>query len=300
MGAGGFEMTPYADATITADGGIFGAIVEFGASLSEKALGVINAIGEFALNIGTGVQANLSGFKADLGANINVTGNLNITASGVIAAGGGNSPVARGGFAPLSLNSTPSYDTSGGWIQGAGQFEAYTFTVEATANLSPGDDGVGTMTIRGDSLLHVGHLDLQEGSNLHITLTMGESGAQSSLLQVIEMGVDGSVNFSGNLLVSLHDEVELTIDSADRFKFFSSEIEITGTIANLDEDGRVTTYDGLGTFRVEYLAEGDGYTIYLTDFQAIPEPSTGGLIALAAFVGSRIIKRRDRQRLPRD
>lgn len=97
-----------------------------------------------------------------------------------------------------------------------------------------------------------------------------------------------SASLGGVVTVGFINEFELSVQSTDTFDLLTTTSGLTGTFLGLPDGSRLTTLDGFGSFQVNYFAN----TLRLSDFQAIPEPSTYALIGIGAVVMVVVLRRR--------
>jgi len=147
-------------------------------------------------------------------------------------------------------------------------------SVTAASSVSPGTSP-GTLTITGNlTLLATSSLLLEIGG------TVQGSGYDF-------LNVQGNATLGGTLSLSLLGSVGTTILPTDTFTVMRAggTAGLTGAFANIVNGGRMLTSDGGGFFTVNYGA-GSAFaanSVVLSDFQAIPEPSTYALLALGAL-----------------
>jgi hypothetical protein len=105
------------------------------------------------------------------------------------------------------------------------------------------------------------------------------------------------VNITGTGNSSLGGTLQLSLLSnflpspTDTFTILSTAGNLLGSFTNVPNGGRLTTTDGLGSFRVSYGANSsfNAKQVVLSNFAAVPEPSTITLLVLllAKFTWSR-------------
>ncbi len=147
-------------------------------------------------------------------------------------------------------------------------------SVTAASSVSPGNSP-GTLTINGN-------LTLLSTSSLLLEIGGIVQGSGYDYLNV-----QGNVTVAGTLSLTLLGSVGTTILPTDTFTVVRAggPAGLTGAFANIVNGGRMLTTDGGGAFTVNY-GPGSAFaanTVVLSNFQAIPEPSTYALLALGAL-----------------
>jgi hypothetical protein len=94
------------------------------------------------------------------------------------------------------------------------------------------------------------------------------------------MCVSGATTLAGDLDLSLINGFLSSVTHDDTFTILSSEAALQGAFANVASGGVLTTTDGQASFVVSYS---DGHDVVLSDFEAVPEPGTVGLVVLGIF-----------------
>jgi len=208
-------------------------------------------------------------------------GTLSIAAGSMVFAdtftNNGNLVLAHGAAAQFAQSL--SFGTS--FLGGTGTITAPAVT--AGGIVSPGNSP-GMLTITGD-------FTLLNTSVLLIELSGTTQGTSYDYLNV-----GGNVALDGALEVKLLNGFGSSVVGADTFTILSSGGlgGLTGAFANVASGGRIFTLDGAGSFQVNYAGL-DAVT--LTNFQAVPEPSTyvlfgAGLLVVAAGLRRRLRPRR--------
>jgi hypothetical protein len=196
------------------------------------------------------------------------------TNAGVINPAGGT-VTAQAAFTQssgaIALNSgtftAPSTTLNGGAIQGSGTVSGPVTVNSAT--IAPGAGGLST----GIGTLTFNHsLTLTPTSLLHFEL-----GGTSSFDTIQAQ----SAALSGALSVTFASGFEQVIQSTDSFTLLttSNASGVTGTFTGLGNGARLYINATNANFRIDYFAN----HIAISDFQAIPEPSTYVLLALGGL-----------------
>ncbi len=191
-------------------------------------------------------------------------GTLAVTAGTIVFNGTftnhGNLTFANGGIAQFS--NPISFSTS--TLAGNGTLNVS--SVIAGGLVSPGASP-GQLNLTGD-------LTLLSTSTLLIELGGTTQGTTYDFLSV-----GGNATLGGNLDVRFVNGFNTSILASNTFTVLTvgGTSGLTGAFANVTNGQRLTTLDGLGSFQVNY---GNGLnSVTLTNFQAIPEPSTYALLA---------------------
>ena len=123
-----------------------------------------------------------------------------------------------------------------------------------------------------------------------------EIGGITQGAQYDYLGVSGEVSFDGILELHMINGFELKLDPKQTFTLLTST-DLTGAFDNIANGARLTTGDGLASFRVNY-GVGSPYganNLVLSDPRAVPEPASLVLFAGGASVlGIFRFRRRER------
>lgn len=214
------------------------------------------------------------------------TGTLNI-AGGTMAF---SDTFSNSGVVRLSHGAQASFAAPisfAGDLTGTGTIHAASVT--AGGLVSPGNSP-GTLTLTGN-------LTLLATSTLLIELGGTYQGTEYDFLSV-----GGTAVLAGNLSVGFIQGFQSSVQPAQAFTVLTagtSTSALSGAFANVASGQRLFTSDGAGSFLVNYGAASAFPTlansVVLSDFQAIPEPSTYALLGLGAVVVFRSIRRRPRR-----
>jgi hypothetical protein len=158
-------------------------------------------------------------------------------------------------------------------LAGAGTITAA--EVRAGGQVSPGSSP-GTLTVAGN-------LTLLSTSRLIVELGGTAQGTGYDFLSVT-----GAAALAGTLDFKFVNGFAATAGAGDTFSILTAASR-SGVFLNALAGGtRVVSSDGLGSFLVNYTASG----VTLTDFVAVPEPSTYALLALGLGFVIRQVRRR--------
>jgi hypothetical protein len=192
---------------------------------------------------------------------VSVQSGSTFTAQAAFTQTGGSTSLHGGAFHAASAA------FQGGVLQGSGTING---PVSNSGIIAPGANGVGpgigaltfnqTLTLTPTSLLHL---------ELGGVSTFDKINAQSIAL-------------GGTLAVTFANGFQFAVQPTDTFTLLSTTNAngLSGTFAGLAHGSRLFMADGGGSFQVNYLA--NGFT--LSQFQAVPEPSTYVLLACGAAV----------------
>lgn len=131
-----------------------------------------------------------------------------------------------------------------------------------------------------------GQLTLEHTTELQLQLAGFQPG--DGYDQILQRG--GTVLLSGTLTLSFLDGFENSVGATDVFDVLHSDDLLTGAFENVASGGRLLTADGLGSFVVTY----DGTDVFLSGFQAVPEPGTWALLGLGGAGAGVVVLRRRR------
>ena len=150
-------------------------------------------------------------------------------------------------------------------LSGTGTINASAVT--AGALVSPGNSP-GMLAITGDMTL------------LSTSVLLIELGGTNQGTDYDYLNIGGNLSLGGTLNLKLVNGFETWILPSNTFTIASASgtVGLTGTFANVANGQRLSTIDGLGSFQVNYGNGLNGVT--LSNFQAIPEPSTYALLGL--------------------
>lgn len=189
------------------------------------------------------------------------------TNSGFVGIGAGSHLTAAGAI---------SQSSSGRTVLDAGTLTATSFQNEGLVGgagtisgpvinsgiLSPGGNltgsGIGTLTFNNT-------LTLTNTSLVHFELG-GTSPASYDHIQA------QSAVLAGTLAVTFANGFQSTVVNSNTFTLLNTTnaTGLSGTFLGLADNARFVTFDGLGSFKINYLAD----SVILSGFVAVPEPST--------------------------
>jgi hypothetical protein len=94
------------------------------------------------------------------------------------------------------------------------------------------------------------------------------------------LAIDGNLTLAGNLDISLASGFDPPPGDLFTVLTVNSQDTMTGSFEDVADGGRLLTTDGLGSFLVNYGSGPYTNEIVLSDFEAVPEPTTGGLAVM--------------------
>jgi hypothetical protein len=178
---------------------------------------------------------------------------------------GNGGTLALGSGATLS-STLPLTFESGSTVRGDGNVTSTAITV--SGDLNPGTaQATGLLTFNGATTFLSG-----------ATVTF-DLGGLTKGTQHDHLDVNGALVVGGNLSVRFTGGFQAAANGAMTFELISGTV-ITGSFLNVANGGVLTSADGLGTFKVNY-GLGSGFAaneVVLSDFVAVPEPSTWALL----------------------
>ncbi len=153
--------------------------------------------------------------------------------------------------------------------------------LEGTGTIAADVSNSGTIApgLSPGSLAIAGDLTLTSTSLIQIEIGGATQGTQYDLLS--ETGTV-ALTLQGTLALNLINGFTPDLQT---FTVLDSNQTLLGAFSNVASGGRLTTNDGLGSFQVNYGAGSafDPTDVVLSDFLAVPEPSTAGLLAIATI-----------------
>ena len=178
---------------------------------------------------------------------------------------GNGGTLALGSGATLS-STLPLTFESGSAVRGDGNVTSTAITV--SGDINPGTaQTTGLLTFNGATTFLPG-----------ATITF-DVGGQTKGTQYDHLDVNGAFVAGGNLSVRFTNGFQAGVNGTMTFELISGTA-ITGSFLNVANGGFLATADGLGTFKVNY-GLGSGFAaneVILSDFVAVPEPSTWALL----------------------
>ena len=161
--------------------------------------------------------------------------------------------------------SASSLTFAGGSLTGSGTITGPT-SATGTTSILPGGAGIaGTLTFNQTFTL---------GSSNTVFFDLGGTAPGTGYDRI----VGTTINVAGNLNVAFTNSFQFSVGSSDTFTLISASTALNGSFSSLVNGSRFNTTDGFGSFQINYLAN----SITLSNFQAVPEPSTWALLALGA------------------
>ncbi len=163
------------------------------------------------------------------------------------------------------------YVRAGATFGGHGAIDGRLLTF-GDAAITPGASA-GRLTIGGDLIL---------SDQTTLLVELGGLSQGVGYDHLIEGG-DEALVLAGILDIGFIDGFENVVTASDTFTIVTSNMDIEGAFANAADGERLWTSDGYGSFRVTYSGAG----VVLSDFEAIPEPTSAALLAAAAGLALR-------------
>lgn len=229
--------------------------------------GTLRAVGPGGLTLADSNVTNQGRVEALSGSAVSVAGSFRQSDSASVT------NLTNGTLAATTLH------LQGGSLTGSG-------TIRGAVNANGGDlaifpggaAGIGTLAFT-DSL------SLGNSASLHFDVggTVGGVGYDR---------INGtSVDLKGSLLLSFANGFQFSIAPSDTFTLISTSAALSGGFSGIANGSRLATLDGFGTFQVNYLS----HALTISNFEAVPEPSTFALLGLGA-IGLGIVRFRQRRR----
>lgn len=199
----------------------------------------------------------------------------NFTSTGTVDVGSGATFTAS---QPLS---TPA----GAVLRGGGQVTAPSFGLAGA--LQPGTQGTaGLLTLNGATTFLAG------------ATVAFDLGGTSSATGYDRLEVNGTLALGGNLSVGFINGFNSSVTGNMTFDLVGAT-SLSGSFANVVNGATLLTSDGFGMFRVNYgsLSAFSANSVVLSNFVAVPEPSTWALMlsgsaAVALSLRRRLFRRR--------
>lgn len=199
-------------------------------------------------SLNVGVSGSGNSLVIDNGGSV-VSSNIVVAPNNLVSLNGGN------------LIMTDSLEIStNAVLKGSGMIQA---NLTLAGMLSPG------------AITNFGNLTAQPGAVLDFKLGGAMQGTEYGFVLV----TNGVATLDGLLQVGFINGFETNVLSSDTFTLLTADT-LTGSFTNVLSGERLTTANGEGSFLVDY----NGNNLVLSDYQAIPEPGTLALCALASFV----------------
>jgi hypothetical protein len=248
-----------------------------GDSLAISNQGTINATGSNALilnNSGTSFS-NQGKLRASGGGGMNLADST-VTNQGTVEVAAGSTMTISGNYTQIGSGASTkllggtfiatSFSLQNGELSGSGTING-PVSVGATGTILPGGSGaIGELVFN-----HT--LNLGPSSGVYFDLGGLTPGTGHDRINGSDIALNGS------MFLSFTNGFQFSITSADTLTLFSTSNALSGTFAGTPNGSRLTTTDGFGSFQVNYLSN----SLTLSNFQAIPEPSTWALLGLGSL-----------------
>jgi hypothetical protein len=227
--------------------------------------GTLKATGSGGMSLADSVT-NSGIVEVVTGSSISVSGNY--TQSGVASA----TKLAGGTFSATSFALQKGSIAGTGTIGGA-------VTATSDAAIIPGGSGTVGQLVFNSALI------LGPTTGLYFDLGGATPGTGHDRINGTSVTLDGA------LFLAFTNGFQSSVTSASTLTLISASTALNGTFASLPNGSRLLTTDGLGSFQINYLSN----ALTISNFQAIPEPSTYMLLGVGAL-GVIIAHRRRRRR----
>jgi hypothetical protein len=281
-GAAGSALTLGANQTISGAGEIGRDTMSFTnqgtVTANHSTALVINNSGTSFTNHGA-LKATGSGGLTLSDATVMNLGTVEVFAGSIATVAGAYTQTGNSSATKLASGTftASSFSLQGGSLGGAGTVNG-AVSASGSSSIAPGGVGAaGTLTFNSS---------LSLGSSTSLLFDLGGTVAGSG-----HDRINGTnITLSGSLLLSFINGFQSTITSANTLTLISTSALLNGTFSGLPDGARLATADGLGSFQVNYLSN----ALTISNFQAIPEPSTYLLLALGGFgvIARQVLRRR--------
>lgn len=228
--------------------------------------GTLKATGTGGLTLSDATVINQGIVEVSSGSLVNVAGAFtqNSSSSATRLAGGS---FTAGSFA-----------LQGGSLGGSGSVGG-AVTASGTSSIVPGGAGaIGTLVFNST-------LNLGPTTGLLFDLGGTAAGTGHDRINGTSIALDGSLS------LTFTNGFQSAVSANDTLTLINASTALTGTFASLPNGSRLATTDGFGSFQVNYLAN----ALTISNFQAIPEPSTYLLLGIGTF-GALVVHWRRRRR----
>ncbi|MEO8204983.1 MAG: PEP-CTERM sorting domain-containing protein [Chthoniobacterales bacterium] len=206
---------------------------------------------------------------------------------------GSNATVSLTGDNSFIRNSTDNSDALANLSTNAGTFSISHRNFTTSGSFT--NDGTLAATNSIFAVSNGGNLTLNSGSNLEIWITTDIN----SQISVGSVFVDGNAELNGNLYLkdSTFDDLTISasIDASDTFEILSAQ-SISGNFENILSGERIYLENEIGIANGSFLFTIDGDHILLSDYQAVPEPSTYLLFVIGTLGIALVRRKRNRDR----
>jgi hypothetical protein len=270
----------------------------YGSSSANLLNNVDNTIrGSGQLGVGLLTLANSGTIEANQSTplTVNLASNSGFTNHGILRATNGASLIFTDGLANaagIQVHGNSTFATQAAFAQtgGATSLEGGTFSAASAAFQGGALHGHGTVAgpVTNAALIAPGANGVAAGIGA-LTFSHALTLTPTSLLHLELGGVNSfdrisaqSMSLNGLLAVSFTSGFQFAVQATDTFTLLSTVTPngLSGMFTGLANGARFATADGAGTFQVNYLAS----SLTISNFQAVPEPSTYLLLAAGAVV----------------
>lgn len=263
--------------------------------IGRDALSLTN-LGTITANRSTALVVNNSGTSFTNAGTLKATGTGGLTLADATVINQGVVEVSSGSVVNVAGNYTQS-GTSSVTKLGGGTFTATTFAPQGGTLTGSGTIN-GTVAASGTSTIVPGGVAAAGTLTFNSSLNLGSTTGLYFDLGGTTAGtghdrINGtSVTLNGSLFLSFTNGFQSTVSNTDTLTLINTSTALSGTFASLPNGSRLTTADGFGSFQVNYLTN----SLTISNFQAIPEPSTYMLLGAGAFSVLIAHRRRRRQK----
>lgn len=198
---------------------------------------------------------------------------------GSLRAGGGASFTNHGVFVAAAANVMNS-DYGGGWTFLNAATGVFQHDIVGTTTVGPGVglNNAGRLLLSRGTLVLQGSATFAGPSALEFKLAGPIAGTDFGLLQV-----SSALALNGGLNVEISSGFAVLVDGSNTFALLTAS-SLNGSFSNILNGARLMTFDGAGSFQVNY-GTGSAFApnaVVLSHFVPVPEPSTWMLLLLGS------------------